>query len=328
MRIHTRLVSVVALGMAAMGCAAQVVHTGTLSSIGPPVPIPLGDVVFVLDRSNSITQTEYDDMLTSIQAAIGASIPETANFRIGVVTFNTAATMDLAFTRANDPGLMDALADILNSTGPGGGTDLSVGLSMASQMMSKSNAMSKHCVVLTDASAGQVNSGITIAQYMRNTLDTRVSVGYLDNECDRLAAYQCITDAPQNAWDILSMARVANAPIDPPMFGPVFGPRLWGVLNCIPHDVSHAAFYDEALCPLSYVGSLDIDGNLIPDACDIFIDCDGNGVDDIFDPDCDGDGIPDACETDCDGDGIPNGCDPTPGNCLFPCPPVPVGGGD
>ncbi len=268
-------------------------------------------------------------MLLSIQAAVGASIPRSANYRIAVVTFNTAATTDLSFTRANDPGLMAALVNIMNTTGPNGGTDLATGLSAASQLMSKSNAFSKHVVVLTDASAGQVNAGISIANFLRGSLDTRVSVGYLDDECDLLGVYRCITDAPQGAWDILSMARVANAPIDPPMLGPVFGPRLWGVLNCIPHDVSHAAFYDEALCPLSYVGSLDIDGNLIPDACDIFIDCDGNGVDDIFDPDCDGDGIPDACEVDCDGDGIPNECDPTPGNChVVSCPPVPVGGGN
>jgi hypothetical protein len=38
-----------------------------------------------------------------------------------------------------------------------------------------------------------------------------------------------------------------------------------------------------------------------------FADCNGNGIDDQFDPDSDGDGIPDDCEIDdCDNDGIPD----------------------
>lgn len=38
-----------------------------------------------------------------------------------------------------------------------------------------------------------------------------------------------------------------------------------------------------------------------------FADCNGNGIDDQFDPDSDGDGIPDDCEEpDCDGDGVPD----------------------
>lgn len=59
--------------------------------------------------------------------------------------------------------------------------------------------------------------------------------------------------------------------------------------------------------------SMDLNANDIPDECDGFTDCDGNGVSDRCEPDCDGDGITDACEPDCQPNGIPDDCDITSG---------------
>ena len=131
--------------------------------------------------------------------------------------------------------------------------------------------------------------------------------------------------APDEAGGLPPGSSGVATPIDPPATNAPFGPRLWGVARCIPSEATYAAFLADALCPLSHVGAQDLDQNLIPDVCDLFFDCNGNGVHDSFDPDCDGDGIPDDCELDCDGDGVPNGCDPDPGQCQYPCPPIGFG---
>lgn len=68
-------------------------------------------------------------------------------------------------------------------------------------------------------------------------------------------------------------------------------------------------------------GSVDCDGNRLPDACEPFIDCDASGVRDACEiadgtvPDCNDNGIPDACDIaagtsgDCRGNGIPDECE-------------------
>lgn len=303
---------------------------------GPPQAIPLGDVVFVLDRSNSIDEDEFMDMVLSISASLGTSIPHTANYRVAVVSFNdsTLSGPVIPFMRANDPALDSALAALAVSS-TSGGTDVSAGMDIAHDLMStKSNAYQKHVIVLTDASYGQLGNSITLARDLRANYDTRISVGYLRGDCDSLTVIpDCDTDLPGVAKNIFYMRFLANAPLNYPTFQPPYGVRLWGVLTCIDDDrgvsegdvVSrYVDFIAEALCPFGYETAPDADNNLIPDICDLFFDCDGNGVHDGFDPDCNGNGIADGCDRDCDEDGVPNGCDPTPGTCDTPCPPGPV----
>ncbi len=87
------------------------------------------------------------------------------------------------------------------------------------------------------------------------------------------------------------------------------------------------------------MGSIDCNGNEIPDACDIdcaaldctapcgeSADCQPNGVPDECEADCDGDGLPDDCDgtfADCDEDGIADcldlcKCTSDPGACVCP----------
>ena len=65
--------------------------------------------------------------------------------------------------------------------------------------------------------------------------------------------------------------------------------------------------------------TLDSDGDLLPNACDI--DSDNDEVDDGFDnpgANTDNDGRPDQQDSDSDNDGIPDSDDPGPGRCLAP----------
>lgn len=309
--------------------AVPAVCMAQFNPAGPPQPVPLGDVVFVLDRSSSIDEAEYDDMVYSIVASIGTTIPHTANYRVAVVSFNdsTLSGPDIPFTRANDPALDAALA-ALTMTSTVGGTNVATGMVVAHDLMStKSNAYQKHVIVLTDATSGQLGTSIGLARDLRDNYDTRVSVGYLRGDCGSLVEIpDCEDDLPGNAKNVSAMRRLANAPVNYPDFYPPEGPRLWGVLTCVDDDGTEVSQYvdhiAEALCPFGVETAPDVDNNLIPDVCDLFIDCDNNGVHDAFDPDCNGDLQPDACEIDCDGDGIPNQCDPSPGVCLEPCGPV------
>ena len=65
----------------------------------------------------------------------------------------------------------------------------------------------------------------------------------------------------------------------------------------------------------SLTGSMDCNGNWVPDECEPQNDCNGNGIQDICDiaralsDDCNNNAIPDECDPDNDDDGLVNGCD-------------------
>ncbi|NOX57623.1 MAG: S8 family serine peptidase [Planctomycetes bacterium] len=62
-------------------------------------------------------------------------------------------------------------------------------------------------------------------------------------------------------------------------------------------------------------GSLDCDGDGVPDECQAQDDCNSNGVQDICDiaigtsDDCSANGVPDECEADCNANGVADSCD-------------------
>ncbi len=80
--------------------------------------------------------------------------------------------------------------------------------------------------------------------------------------------------------------------------------------SCIPADCNMNGLDD--LSEIAGGGSLDINGNSVPDECE---DCNGNGVLDPMDIseggflDTNSNGVPDTCETDCNGNDVPDSQD-------------------
>ncbi len=90
--------------------------------------------------------------------------------------------------------------------------------------------------------------------------------------------------------------------------------------ECIADDCNGNGVED--LIDVSMGTSADINGNGVPDECEV--DCNGNGVYDRLDiiprgtsRDCDGDGVPDECQPDCNNNGAPDPCDVDPACDLF-----------
>lgn len=318
---------------------------GQLGGGSPAVPIPVGDIVFVLDGSGSIISSEFDAFLEAIDDSIGTLIPATKNYRVSVIVFDDEIGTVIPLTFADDPTLSSSILGLVR---PSGDTEVDEGLSAAFIEMNNDPTVpdQRAVVLLTDASSGQYGMSSTIADDLRALLHARVSVGIVDTDhaapspCDDLSQLFCPMDAQSSvSGEVYEALLVSNAPANPPFVGPLAGTYLPGVIRCIPDsDLSsgttiadhYTPFFDDALCAIQFPRWVDADSNGVPDICDELVnppsDCNGNGVQDdcefvfdcndngIFDEceglsDCDADGIPDICETDCDEDGIPDDCD-------------------
>jgi len=138
------------------------------------------------------------------------------------------------------------------------------------------------------------------------------------------AAVACLTDAFPN-WTPAKMREALFETADYFVANGTFEPnyvRGYGILNAL--DALRADCNDNDVDDLTDIanGSLDCNGNDIPDECER--DCNDNGVPDQCDagttsPDCNANGVPDECEMDCDGDGTPDDCetDPADRDCDF-----------
>jgi hypothetical protein len=337
------LVGYAALGIASCTAAAQV-------GIGGGVPVPLADIVFVIDQSGSIEDLEFEAFRDAIAATIGSSIPATKNYRVAVVSFTTTGTVEIPLTPANSATLV---SDIHAIPLPGSGqTDVEEGLLTASTIFVSEPIVpnNRQVIVLTDASSGQFQDSGDVADDLRTVLGARVSVGLVETDpdlptpCDSLSNVFCPGDSDPGSGfisaQVFEALLTSNAPVNAPFVGPIAGSLLPGVLGCIPDsDLDEGStlleyylpFLDEALCPILHTHLPDADSNGVPDICDVPIDgindCNGDGIEDgcqfifdcndngIFDEcegfdDCNTNGIPDLCEPDCDEDGLIDDCDP------------------
>lgn len=279
--------------------------------------VPVSDIVFVIDRSASISSTKYREMLEAAAASIGSAIPAHPAHRVAVVVFNNTGVLAVPFISADHPMLPDLIEGVHTAYPVGNATDVGSGLARAHSAFvgDPSAAFMNQVILLTDHAE---ECAFIEASVIRQVDEARISIGWIQdpdsapNDCDDLLSVYDLDDYHTLVNERARyQVRIANAPINPPYVGPLFAAQRAGVLRCLdrrPEPSEYASFLDEALCPIRHPASADSDGNGVPDTCE-FSDCDGNGVADRLDPDCDRDGIPDACETDCTGDGIPDPCD-------------------
>jgi Ca-activated chloride channel family protein len=124
---------------------AALVTTTTAADAGPAKKKKKqAAVVLVIDRSGSM---QGPKLAAALDAAAAASASLRKNDLIGVVTFDSAATISVPLQKAGD-GV--ALATGLATIKAGGGTNMITGVREAYGVLGASKAKIKHVIVLSD----------------------------------------------------------------------------------------------------------------------------------------------------------------------------------
>ncbi len=149
------------------------------------------DIVFVLDRSGSMSGTKITQLKQAFEEIIG-QLPETDRFNI-IMFDSTIELYQEALIEATEDNRMAAI-DHLNSVGAGGSTNLYDGLAEALDMLTHSESRAPIIVMLTDglANSGTYTSSLPIRENIRqrNTMMAPIfTLGFGDDvDLDFLSA--------------------------------------------------------------------------------------------------------------------------------------------
>ncbi len=116
------------------------------------------DIVLVLDTSGSMNGTPMDETKQAANKFITTVLKEDAS--IGVVSYESSA-MRLADFCMNEK----YLKNVIQSLNSGGGTNIESGLSLAAEMLEKSNAKTKIIVLMSDGEPNEGKRGDELVAY-------------------------------------------------------------------------------------------------------------------------------------------------------------------
>jgi hypothetical protein len=114
-----------------------------------PKPSPEATVVYVIDRSGSMSQAvgDVDRLAIAKQATMSAMKLLNPQSKVSVIAFDTEARVVAPLQSVAN---MTAIGNAMQQMTPGGGTDLFPAMNLAFEQISKAESSIKHVIVFTD----------------------------------------------------------------------------------------------------------------------------------------------------------------------------------